>query len=150
MAKKEKTKGSHDSTTEKINLSAKADIKSVIAKSSSKRKGFWRQLFGFAADQPALLVGFIALLLGLFYYNQKSIQSLLIPKFSHKDSNFAHVNNSQVLGSVDMQEQVNFNFLRNSTKSYFLIRLSKFTTYCSVLRDLQTVNASTHLALTTM
>ena len=106
MGKKEKSKGSNAPAAEKSNLSAKADVKSVIAKSSSKRKGSGRQLFGFTADQPAILIGFVALLFGIYFYYQGSIQRLFVSKSPLTDSNIAHVNNTKILGSVETQEQV--------------------------------------------
>ena len=56
--------------------------------------------------QPAVLVALLALLVGLYFYYPVSIQSLFESK---SPSNFASVNNSKVVGSVDTQEQVNFN-----------------------------------------
>ena len=104
MVKKENSKGSAPT--------AKADVKSVIAASTNnKRNKGWRT-FG----QPAVIVALAALLFGLYSYYQVSIQSLFETK---SPSNLAPVNNSKVVGNLDIQEQVKFNSVVSIINSNF-------------------------------
>eukprot|EP01036_Dinobryon_divergens_P028413 gene28414-37350_t len=109
MAKKENSKG-NASTVEKT---AKADVKkSAIAASTNNKRGKGSRPFG----QPAIIVALAALLFGLYSYYQVSIQSLFETK---SPSNLAPVNNSKIVGNLDIQEQVKFSSVVSILNSNF-------------------------------